>query len=60
MSLLFSDKAEDCGAVREAFILSLSHCGGGWEGDVFFYLAVVGQTLRQAQVVVCCIYVTVV
>lgn len=28
MSLLFPDKAEDCGAVREAFILSLSHCGG--------------------------------
>lgn len=31
MSLLFSDKAGGCGAVREAFILSLSHCGGGRE-----------------------------
>lgn len=36
MSLLFSDKAEGCGAVREAFILSLSHCGGGREGDGVF------------------------
>lgn len=58
MSLLFSDKAEDCGAVREAFILSLSHCRGGRGGDGVFYLAVVWQTPRQAQVVVCCIYVS--
>lgn len=36
MSLLFSDKAEDCGAVREAFILSLSRCGGGRGGDGVF------------------------
>lgn len=36
MSLLFSDKAEGCGAVREAFILSLSHCGGGKEMAFLF------------------------
>ena len=36
MSLLFSDKAEDCGAVREDFILSLFHCGGGRGKEVAF------------------------
>lgn len=30
--MLFSDKAEGCTAVREAFLLLLSHCGGGREG----------------------------
>lgn len=54
---LFSDKAEDCGAVREAFILSLSHLGRGG-GDGVFYLAVMWQNLKQAQVVVICIYVS--
>lgn len=42
--MLFSDKAEGCTAVREAFLLLLSHCGGGREGDGNFYLAVVWQT----------------
>lgn len=37
MSLLFSDKAEDCGAVREDFILSLFHCGGGRRKEVVFF-----------------------
>lgn len=30
--MLFSDKAEGCTAVREAFLLLLSHYGGGREG----------------------------
>lgn len=29
--MLFSDEAGGCAAVREAFILSLSHCRGGRE-----------------------------
>lgn len=52
MSQLFSDKAEDCSAVMEGFIWSLSQCGGGRKGGRF-YLAVVWQALRQTLVVVC-------
>jgi len=37
MSLLFSDKAEDCGAVREDFILSPFHCGAGRGKKVAFF-----------------------
>lgn len=32
LKMLFSDEAGGCAAVREAFILSLSHCRGGREG----------------------------
>lgn len=53
-SLLFPDKAEDCGAVREAFIPLLPHCRGGRGGDGVFLF----DRLRQAHVMVCCIYVS--
>lgn len=50
MSLLFSDKAEDCGAVREDFILSLFHCGGGRGKEVaFFFLVFFGSGLADSE-----------
>lgn len=36
--MLFSDEAGGCAAVREAFILSLSHCRGGREGRRWRFL----------------------
>lgn len=60
MSLLFSDKAEDCGAVREAFYFVAVPLWGreGRRWRFYFFGSGGAGTPRQAQVVVCCIYVS--